>query len=478
MRTTAMQEATTRDPARAEGVPELAYILKGYPNTSETFIANEIFLLELFGLKCRIFSVLKPEGQKRHAVNDAIKAPLTYLPPVAPLSQSFFPFWLVIHGPRFVGSHWRLFRLRPGPYLRTFAWMMSMCFRYRNGRLAPPNPVFFKEFLQAGYIALQVLRAPTVCHLHAHFGHGATTVAMFTSSFCGVPFSFTGHAKDIYRRDLNPGDLLRTKISRARFVVTCTGANVDYLRSLSSSRTRIYKIYHGLDTAKFAPTRDRQGRNPAAPPLILSVGRFVEKKGFDDLVRACGLLKKRGRRFACRIVGGHAEYADTVKELVRRLDLEDTVTLHHAVTQERLKEYYEDGAVFCLPCKIVDSGDRDGIPNVLAEAMAMEMPVVSTNISGIPEIVEDGVNGLLVPEKDPKAIADALELLLSSPGFARGLGIAARRTICEVFDSARNTVALKELFDSCLESDGRGQAPAEPARSVAPAIPIFRRPRL
>ncbi len=458
-----------------EEAPEIGYILKGYPNTSETFIANEIFLLEQMGVRLRIFSVLKPDGQKRHAVNEAIKAPLTYLPPVAPLSEQFFPLWFVIHVPRFIGSHWSLFRLRPGPYLRAFVKVLEMCFRYRRSALAMPEPTYFKEFLQAGYIALRVLHTPSIRHLHAHFGHAATTVTMFVSDMSGVPFSFTGHAKDIYRRELNPGDLLPRKIYRARFVVTCTESNAKYLRAISFNGARIHKIYHGLDTKKFSPRTRLRDENGLRQPLILSVGRFVEKKGFDDLVRACGLLRERGRQCRCLIIGGYTEYADAVEGLIRQMDLHGMVSMHHAVTQEQLKDFYELGTVFCLPCKIVDDGDRDGIPNVLAEAMAMEMPVVSTNISGIPEIVKHGVNGLLVPQKDPNSLADALERILDDKLLARRLGAAARRTICEVFDSSRNTVALKDLFVSCLEESRQSRPEAAGVGAVGSVVSMFRR---
>ena len=467
-----------RETDAPERSPEIGYILKGYPNTSETFIANEIFLLERMGMRLRIFSVLKPEGQKRHAVTEAIKAPLTYLPPVAPLSEMFFPLWFLIHVPRFVGSHWSLFRLRPGPYVRNFMKMLGMTIRYRRAALALPDPVFFKEFLQAGVIALQVLLTPSIRHLHAHFGHAAATIAMFVSDMSGVPFSFTGHAKDIYRRELNPGDLLRRKIDRARFVVTCTGSNEAYLRAIGSNGTRVHKIYHGLDTAKFSRPREPRTSHRFGQPHILSVGRFVEKKGFDDLVRACGLLKVRGRQFRCLIIGGHTEYAGTIQSLIRQLDLHEVISTHHAVTQEQLREFYERGTVFCLPCKIVDDGDRDGIPNALAEAMAMEMPVVSTDISGIPEIVEHGVNGLLVPEKDPRSLADALERILDDEVLARRLGIAARRRICEVFDSSRNTVALKELFVSCLEEGGWRQPDAAEHGVAGSVLSMSRRQSL
>ncbi len=149
--------------------------------------------------------------------------------------------------------------------------------------------------------------------------------------------------------------------------------------------------------------------------------------------------------------------------------------MHHAVTQERLKRFYEEATVFCLPCKVADDGDRDGIPNVLAEAMAMELPIVSTSISGIPEIVEHGVNGLLAPEKDPMALADSLERLINASDFARSLGIAARRTVCEVFDSARNTVELKELFAACLDSEEQDEATAAKVNPFAPIESLYRR---
>ncbi len=459
----------------ADVAPEIGYILKNYPKTSETFIANEISLLERMGMRLRIFAVTKPEGQKRHGVTENIKAPLTYLPPVAHLSEVIFPIWFLLSVPRFIGSHLSLIRLRPGPYLRAFASMLGMSMRYRRRKLAPPETLFFKEFVQAGYIALQVLRAPSIRHLHAHFGHGAATITMFASNISGVPFSFTGHAKDIYQRDLNPRDLLRKKIHQARFVVTCTRANRDYLQALSANGTRIHKVYHGLDTAKFSPPQNRQNLNSSLPPLILSVGRFVPKKGFDDLVRACRLLKDRGHEFHCLIIGNQADYAEIIKQLIEQLDLDGTVALCDAVTQEELKHFYEQATVFCLPSKIVENGDRDGIPNVLAEAMAMELPVVSTNISGIPEIVEHGTNGLLVPEKNPKALADALERVLTAPDFARSLGGAARRTICEVFDSSQNIVELKELFLSCLDRSGPEEVAPAKVSPVTPMVPFLRR---
>ncbi len=428
----------------------VAYVLKGFPRTSETFITNEIHLLETLGLKLSIFSIKKLEGQKQHAVVDAIKAPVTYLPQASDLTGHSFARWLIENLPKFAASHGRLLARKPLRYLAALAECLKMSVKYRDGLLEWPRTVFIKEFLQAGYIANSVLDEPSIRHLHAHFCHGATTIALFASRMSGLPFSFTAHAKDIYLRELNPGDLLQIKMRRAKFAVTCTGANQTHLDGRNPSDTRVHRIYHGLDTDLFVP-EPRQATAPDAVPTILSVGRLVEKKGFDYLVQACALLHDRGLRFQCRIVGGHDKYAEKIKALIAELKLEDCISLPGAVTQEELRAVYQEGTLFALPCLVVDNGDRDGIPNVLVEAMAMEMPVISTDISGIPELIEHEVNGLMVQEKDAAAMADAIQRLLSDPSLRQRLGQAARETVCREFNSRHTTVALKNLFVACLE---------------------------
>lgn len=431
--------------------PGVAYILKGYPRTSETFISNEIHLLESLGLRLRIFSVKQLQGQKQHAVVDAIRATVDYLPQTGDLAGVSILRWLAENLPKFTASHARLFGKRPLAYLATLSESLFMAFKYRSGLLDMPRTVFVKEFLQAGYIADAVIRNPNIRHLHAHFCHGSTTIAMYASRVSGIPFSFTAHAKDIYLRELNPGDLLQLKMRRAKFAVTCTGANQQHLDARKASDTIVHRIYHGLDTDLFNPEPRRQAPAAETPPTILSVGRLVEKKGFDYLVRACGILRDRGVKFNCKIVGGDDVYAETIRRQIQALRLEDRIQLPGAVTQEQLRDIYQQGSVFALPCLVVDNGDRDGIPNVLVEAMAMEMPVISTDISGIPELIKHQVNGLLVAEKDPPAMADAIELLLGDAALRQRLGRAARQTVRKAFDSRHTTLALKNLFDACLQ---------------------------
>lgn len=428
---------------------EIAYVLKAFGRTSETFITNEIHLLETLGLKLTIFSTKRLESQRQHGVVNRITSPVVFLPEAEPVNTTGFLVWLCLTLPRFALVHLKLFSLSPLSYLLTLAEAFRFCVRYRSRRFVPKK-VFVKEFLQAGFIAWQALQSGTIRHLHAHFCHGATTVTMFASRLSGLPFSFTAHAKDIYLSELNPRDLLSVKMRRAEFVVTCTGANHRHLETLRPDSTPLRTIYHGLDTSLFEPSGQIRAANEL--PLILSVGRIVEKKGFDYLLTACHLLRQQGHKFNCLIVGGADKFSETVTRLIGELQLEDVVTVQASVTQEELKGIYQRATVFALPCVVTDNGDRDGIPNVLVEAMAMRLPVVSTDISGIPELVQSGVNGLLVPPKNETALAEAIATLLDDAGLRQQLGNAARIRVLQSFDSKRNTVFLKNLFAECLRA--------------------------
>jgi glycosyltransferase involved in cell wall biosynthesis len=417
--------------------PEIGYILKGFARTSETFITNEIHLLEKSGLKLAIFSLIKLEGQKRHAVVDTIQAPVTYLPPLSSLTEESLWRWLKNNLRHFFATHSKLFKARPFAYLSTLLFALKLGLKYREKQ-------FLKEFLQAGFIAQKVLASGRIRHLHAHFAHTSTTVTMLASQLSGLPFSFTAHAKDIYLSELNPGDLLNVKLRRAQFIATCTKANEQHLREVEPHSAPIHTIYHGLDTKQFAPLE----KTPAPKPIILSVGRFVEKKGYQYLVEACRFLQAQGHNFECHIVGG-GDAAPT-QSLIQQAQLADTVFIHSAVTQEELRQIYRSATMFALACQIIESGDRDGIPNVLAEAMAMGLPVVSTDISGIPEIVDHHLDGLLVPQKNAAALAEAMGELLNDAVLRQRLGQAAREKICGIFDAEKTIVELHRLLQACL----------------------------
>ncbi|BDC52107.1 colanic acid biosynthesis glycosyltransferase WcaL [Bryobacterales bacterium F-183] len=442
----------------------IAYVLKAFGRTSETFITNEIYLLEQCGVPLHIFSLKTLAGQKKHGRLNAIQSSVTYLPDTEELSGASLIAWLWRNAGPFAAAHQRLLRRDATTYFAALGEALRMAFRYRQTAWAAPRKVFIKEFLQAGFIADALLQDSQIAHIHAHFCHGATTVAMFASRLSGIPFSFTAHAKDIYLQELNPGDLLPTKMRRADFVVTCTAANKEHLDGVRPTEAaQVHAIYHGLDTYLFAPDLPQDG----ATPKILSVGRFVEKKGFLYLVDACAVLRQRGIPFECVIVGGAGDAQSAVAARIAELHLDDAVQLRNAVTQEELRGIYAQSSIFALPCQILDNGDRDGIPNVLAEAMAMQLAVVSTNISGIPEIVHSGRNGILVPPKDALALADALTELLQDPARRRTLGAAARSTILEVFDSRTNTLRLAQMFANTVGE----RLPLDAAAPVTEALP-------
>jgi glycosyltransferase involved in cell wall biosynthesis len=429
------------------GEGEIAYIMKGFPRLSETFIANEIHLLETMGMRLRLYSVKRPDKGKTHEVVTRISAPIRYLPEATSLTETPFSTWLRENVPNFAAAHARVFHARPWAYLRALRACAAMCLRYRGGALAAPRKVFIKEFLQAGAIADDILCVGSIRHLHGHFCHGATTITWFVSQLTGLPFSFTAHAKDIYQDDLNPGDLLMRKLEAASFATTCTGANHRHLAERFPGCKLVHTVYHGLDTDYFAPPPEAR---TAGEPLILTVGRFVEKKGFAYLVEACARLKSAGIPFRCLMVGEDGDQSKRIARMIEALRLSDVLSIAGPKTQEELRAVYREASVFALPCIVTEDGDRDGIPNVLAEAMASGVPIVSTPISGIPELVQHEVEGLLVPARDSEALAGAIARLLADHSLRARLAGAARRRICASFDSKKTTLQLKQLFVSAM----------------------------
>ncbi len=437
--------------AERNGPGEIAYVLMGFPRLSETFITHEIYLLEQLGMKLRLFAIKQGDMDQVHDVVGRIRAPLTYLPAVSSLSGTNIMVWLWRNLPKYAGQHGRLFKARPFAYLATLSAALAMSVKYRKGWRTPLRKVFIKEFLQAGHIAMQVIEAPSIRHLHGHFCHGATTITWFVSRLTGIPFSFTAHAKDIYQADQNPGDLLARKLRASRFVTTCTGANATHLAQHFSSCDHVHTVYHGLDTAFFAPPPPGDRSSPM--PRILAVGRFVEKKGFADLIDACALLKAAGVPFHLSIVGEHGDQLESIRGKIREYALGDRIELQGPVTHDELRRLYHQSAIFALPCLVAADGDRDGIPNVLAEAMATGLAVVTTAVSGIPELVRDQIDGLMAPERDPPALASALQQLLQDAALRQRLGAAARARVCQVFDSNKTTLQLKALFLNVMQRE-------------------------
>jgi len=403
--------------------PVMGMVLKGYPRISETFISNEIRLLEEQGITVHIFSMRRPRENFTHKSVEAIKARVTYLPS---------EFWPNLH--RFLWPNLSAAILYPGGYGKSF---LLACRRFLRNR----NFMTFKHFFQAAYLVHHA-RDLNIAHLHAHFAHSPTSVAMFASEICGVPFSFTAHAKDIYTSDAQQ---LAEKIDKALFVVTCTKFNKGYLENLVGHRRDVHCVYHGIDLELFFA--HAVTRTPEPPYTFMTIARLVEKKGVPDILAALAVLKREGFPFRYVLIGD-GDDRDAVQARIRELELEDRVELTGTMTHEQVLERFQQADCFVLGCKIAQSGDRDGIPNVLAESMAMGVPVIGTRVSGIPELVDDGETGLLVDATDAQELAAALKRIVTDRGLRAKIIPAARERVGQVFDNKKLIRELVGLYRS------------------------------
>ncbi|MFN0089598.1 MAG: glycosyltransferase family 4 protein [Acidimicrobiales bacterium] len=424
----------------------VAYVLKGWPRLSELFIASEIARLEARGVPLRLY-VLKPADEElRHPVVERIRAEARYLPAAGSISAVSARRWLADNLGAFRGGLAGSARRHPAGLARAAAAALAQSHRARKGRFAW-RKIYLKELLQAAALADEVDRAGDVGHLHAHFAHGTTTVTWLASLITGLPFSFTGHAKDIYNPALNPAGLLARKLRAARFAATCTDANRRHLETIAPDAA-VRLVYHGLnaDFARLLHAPDAPPPQPAAPPQVLAVGRLVAKKGFDTFVEAIALLRGRGVELRVVIAGESGPHEAAVRALIAERGLSGDVELRGPLTQAELLAEHRRSTVFALACRVDDDGDRDGIPNVLVEAMAAGLAVVSTAVSGIPELIRSGENGLLVAPDDPPALADAILAVLKDPTLAAQLGAAAAADVAARFDGDALAEQMAALF--------------------------------
>ena len=403
--------------------PPIAYVLGTFPQASQTFIAREVrgllrrgVPLMVFALGRRGHSELEPPDREWY---DQVRfVPRALAPSVLTASLHF----LRRDPSRYVRALWLLLRLEHRPRL-----------------LVLRAPVLF---LRAAWIGREIERSGGCRHVHAHFALAQTEVAMAVSGLLGTAFSFTAHARDIYRSP----SALEQKIRSASVVVSCTGYNVEYLQRLCPEMppTHIQLIHHGVEVDT-VPIRARQARGAAAAPLILAAGRIVEKKGFDTLVAACRLLRTRGISYSCEIYGSGPGLA-TLRRDVEHAGLGDAVILPGWASTERLLEAMSRASVFAMPCRVSKGGDRDGIPNVILEAMSMGVPVVATRVSGIPEAVAHEVTGLLVSPDAPEELADALERVMTNPEVADRFASAACARAHSEFALDVSSARLASLF--------------------------------
>ena len=401
----------------------IGYVVKRYPRYSETFIVNEIIDHESTGLAVEILSLRHTTDEHFQDALAQVKAPVKYF---TSENLTADDFWIAFDESYHV--------------LPAFKAALGVT----RGEEA-------RYIYQAMLIALEAQRT-SIRHLHAHFATEATTVARLAASFSGLPYSFTAHAKDIFHESVNL-DGMRRNLADAAAVVTVSEYNLQYLRRVyGAEAANVRRIYNGLDLAlfPFAAPDDR-------PPSIVAVGRLVEKKGLADLVEACAILAARGIIFQCQIIGA-GPLEDDLGARIERLGLRTSVHLAGPLPRSEVIECLHGAAALAVPCIVAGDSDRDGLPTVLLEAMALGTPCVSTDVTGIPEVLADGETGLMVGQHDPSALAFALERLLTDPGLRVHLSRQARRLIEAEFDIKRNAAELRAVFEG-----------ADSARHVAPS---------
>ncbi|MEM7302098.1 MAG: glycosyltransferase [Pseudomonadota bacterium] len=401
---------------------KIGVVLKGYPRLSETFIAQELLALERAGLTLNLISLRHPTDKKRHPVHEEIKAPVNYLPE-----------YLHQEPLRVLRGWWRARKL-PGYKRVRRIWLQDLKRDLTRNRV--------RRFGQALVLAAEL--ESDIEWLYGHFIHTPGSVTRYAAQMHGLPFSFSAHAKDIWT---SPDWELNEKLNDARWTATCTAGGANHLKSLADSDDAVALIYHGLDLSRFDPTPvESSGRTGGkdAPIELVTVGRAVEKKGLDTLIEALSKLPLDLHWRWTHIGGG--PLLSKLKTQVETLNLQEKVAFRGALPQVEVLETYRRSDLFVLPCRIAADGDRDGLPNVIVEAESQGLPCISTPISGIPELIDDGVNGLLVPPDDPGALAGAIEQLSRDPQLRHQFGRAGQERVERDFNAANEIKALLALF--------------------------------
>ncbi len=388
-----------------------AYVLKMYPRFSETFVVNELRAVEAAGEQVDVFSLRPPNDGRFHESLADVRASVTY---VRSSGLRAADVWEALGSAR--------------------AELPGLV-----GCVDELLDVAVVDAVQAVDVAVQ-LRRRGITHVHAHFASVATTVARLAARLAEVPYSFTAHAKDVFHDDVDPQDLGR-KLADAATVVTVSDFNLEHLRRcFPQESSSVVRVYNGLDLLAFGYADPAQ-----RPPAVVAVGRLVEKKGFGDLLAAIAVLVQDQVPVSLDLVGTGPCEPD-LRAQAARSGLSASVRFHGALPQGRVRRLVQSAAVLAAPCTVAADGNRDGLPTVLLEGMALGTPCVATPVTGIPEAITDGVTGLLVPERDPARLAGALRRLLDDGALRTRLAQAARSRVEADFEVHRQAAQLRDVF--------------------------------
>lgn len=394
----------------------VAYVVKRYPRFSETFIVNEILAHEKAGLSVDIYSIKTSVDTHFQNIISEVKADVNYLNNNNRIKAEDL-----------LAIQFEVNELYPGFLKNIGDYRLYSC-----------------EEMYSGMKLAQYIKQNVNNHIHAHFATSASAVARIASSITSVPYTLTAHAKDIYHED-NLQEDLEQKIVDAEQIITVSNFNKEYLdQQFPYSSDKITRIYNGLNLKQF-----RYKKPENRKPVIISVGRLVEKKGFEDLISACEILSRKKIDYKCLIVG-EGELEDKLHQMVDNLGLQNTVELAGPMPQNKIKKLIQSAAMFAAPCVIGEDGNRDGLPTVLLESMALGTPCISTDVTGIPEVVVHGKTGLLAEQNNPDSLAKAIVKLLHNKDLGIQISIRARKLIEDNFDIDKNTVKIRDVFSKCM----------------------------
>jgi colanic acid/amylovoran biosynthesis glycosyltransferase len=401
----------------SEVVNKIGYVVKRYPRYSETFIVNEILAHEAAGSEIAIFALRPPVDSHFQDRIARVRAAVTYLQ------------YERVRG----DALWSILREASARLPNAAALLGS-------------NEIIDGGEVQTVYQAIELallVKDQNITHLHAHFATSATSVALLAGRLADVPVTFTAHAKDIFHESVCEAELA-AKFAQADRVITVSDFNVENLsRRFPHACEKVCRIYNGLDLDDFSYEAPVQRER-----TIVAVGRLIEKKGFADLIEACRILRDVGVSLRCEILGG-GELFDALSDQITRERLEQTIQLLGPQPQAEVIRRIRKASVMAAPCVVGTDGNRDGLPTVLLEAMALGTPCVSTPVTGIPEAIEDGESGLIVPERNPSALAAAIARLLDNDSLRVQLATAARQRIERDFDVLHSTARLRNVMQAC-----------------------------
>lgn len=422
----------------------VGYLLRMYPRLSQTFVVNEIREHERQGVDISIASLRLPNEGLFHESICRVTARV-YYPPASSKGKRA----------AMMKKQWDLVRRSPSRYLQA------------AGIIRRDAQTDWSDLARAAFV-LKWAKDQRRSHVHVHFGTSEATVLLAAHILGGLSYSMTLHAFDIFRRNVDR-PLLARKINASRFTVTVSEFNRRFMiKNLPGvDRDKIRVNYNGVDLTRFAP--DGRKREPFT---IFSLGRLKEKKGFMHLVNAVRILRDQGVNVVCRI-GGEGPDEKPLKRAIKEWKLRDEVKLLGPLNEEAVVGWMRRSSCFVLPCIEAVDGNVDALPTVLLESMAAGCPSVSTRLSGVPEIIEDGISGLVVEPGDDAALTEAIRTILTDPERAAALSVGGRRRAEERFDIRRNVSVMGDWFRSAIDSSASAKikTTASPDTTSASATP-------